>query len=181
MLCIHYRHQDNGAIRKFQDLHPDTGFEDYILYESANALLRWLQVYDPVTKTTCNLMLPSGALVTFTGQGNRRLFHCVPKDTRENLGERITIVARQMITYYVWETRRVIRDKCVKVWVLGFCSRFSIAMSCRNRRVESAKLLAAGKSRQSKNTNRTATPVMPTQRWLMRKTRDCLCGAFLAN
>lgn len=101
-------HQDNGGIRKFQDLHHDNGFQDLILYPDESSY-RWLQVWDPETKKTCNLLLPSGALVTFTGAANRRLFHCVPKDYRNDLGERITVVARQMITYYNWDTRKVYR------------------------------------------------------------------------
>lgn len=85
-----------GGIRKFRDLHSDFGFEDYVLYGKASDC-RWLQVFDPETETTYNLLLPSGALVTMTALGNRTLWHCVPKDTRAGLGDRISVVAR-----FVW-------------------------------------------------------------------------------
>lgn len=125
-------HQDNGGNRKFRDLHPDTGFEDYVLYASADDY-RWFQVYEPKTQTTHNLLLPSGALVTFTALGNRTLYHRVPKDTRPNLGERISIAARRLVTYYDWDTRQVFDDKGNKV---HRCFRLSVLTSafCRKRR-----------------------------------------------
>ena len=104
------RVQDNGKARKFRDLHPDTGFEDYILYPEGGAP-RWLQVFDPSTKTTYNVLAPSGTLVVFTGEGNRTLWHAVPKDLRADLGERISVVGRRIVTWYNWETRKVIRPK----------------------------------------------------------------------
>lgn len=106
-------HQDNGKMYKFKDMHPETGFQDYILY-SKEEDYRWFQLFDPKTLTTYNLLLPSGALVSVTGQGNRELFHCVPKDDRPHLGDRISIVARHLITYMNPNTCIIYNDKGVE-------------------------------------------------------------------
>ena len=99
-------HQDNGGKREFKSLHPDSGFEDYVL-GSRTSKPRWLQVYDPTKSTTYNLLTPSGTLIVFTSQANRICWHSVPKDTRDDVGERISIVGRHMVTWYDWETRKV--------------------------------------------------------------------------
>ena len=121
-------HQDNGKLRKFRDLHPDTGFEDYVLY-SRTSQPRWLQVYEPSSATTYNLLVPSGTRIVFTGKGNQSLWHAVPKDTRDSVGERISVVGRRMVTYYNWETRQVIRAevRCLSLSLsLSLSFRFSL-------------------------------------------------------